>query len=60
MSDALVHGIEAAMPHSMPNGPAKPVGFVACTFTDAEMNYSQIYCVFGVKKLHSYLFGHHF
>lgn len=42
VSDALVYGIEAAMPHKMPNGPAKPVGFVACTFTDAEMNYSQI------------------
>ena len=51
--------------HKMPDGSEKPVGFVSRTLSDAEKKYSQIEkealaCVFGVKRFHTYLFGHHF
>ena len=49
----------------MPDGSEKPVGFASRTLTKTKQNYSQIdkeglACVFGVQKVWSYLYGHHF
>ena len=49
----------------MSDGAEKPIAFVSRTLTDAEQKYAQIEreglaCVFGVKKFHAYLYGHHF
>ena len=49
----------------MPDGSEMPIGFVSRTLTKAEKNYSQLEkeglaCVYGVKRFHSYLFGHRF
>ena len=51
--------------HRMPDGTEKPFGYVSCTLTKAESNYSQLEkeglsCVFGIKKFHNYLFGRSF
>ena len=45
--------------HRMPNG------YVSRLLSKAERNYPQLEkealaCIFGVKRFHSYLFGHHF
>ena len=49
----------------MSNSTEQPIGYVSRTLSKAEQNYSQIEkeglaCVFGVKRFHSYLYGHHF
>ena len=52
------------MSHVMPEG-EKPVGFASRTLTKAELNYSHLdkeglAIIFGIKKFHQYLQGHHF
>ena len=49
----------------MPDGSEKPTGFVSKTLSKPEKQYSQIEkdglaCIYGVKRFHSYLFGHKF
>ena len=49
----------------MPDGSEKLVGFISRIPFRCRKKYSQIKkealaCVFGVKRFHTYLFGHHF
>ena len=63
--DASAYGIGAVLANKMPDRTGKHVGYASRTLTNAEKNYSQLEkeglpCIFGIKRFHSYLFGHAF
>ena len=55
----------AVLSHQIADGKERPIAFASRTLTPAEKNYSQLdkealSVIFGVKKFHQYVYGHHF
>lgn len=62
--DASPTGLGVVLSHITEEG-EKPIAYVSRTLAPAEKNYSQLEkeglaIIFGAKKLHQYLYGHHF
>ena len=63
--DASPHGIGAVLSQWMDDSWEKPIAFASHSLAPAEKRYAQLNkeelaVIFGVKKFHRYLYGHHF
>ena len=64
-ADASAYTIGAVLSHTFSDGAERPVGFVLHFLTPSESNYAQLEkealaIIFGMKKLHQYLYGRQF
>ena len=63
--DTSAYGVGPVLAQLMPDGSERPIAYASRTLSKAECNYSQLKkeglaCIFGVRKFHTYLFGHAF
>ena len=63
--NASPHGVGEVLSHRFEDRSEKPTGFSTQTLSTTEKNYSQLdkealAIIFGEKKFHDYLHGHHF